>query len=235
MITPQLNTRVVPVKVDYVNSGLGTKLSGEEMVRLLTKMSMPATLAGNVMEVSVPPTRPDVLHPCDILEDVGIAFGYNNLTLTVPQTFAPAKQLPINKLTDLIRENIAQAGYSEALTWALCSVEENFSKLLHPDDGTAVKISNPKTAEFQLVRTNLISGLLKTLSANQGKLNLPIRIFEAADIALLDNSSDVGSRNERRLACLFCGQNTSGLEEVCMLYIALFIYRFMVLLIALWN
>ncbi len=31
-----------------------------------------------MVEVTIPPTRHDVLHPCDIYEDVAIAHGYNN-------------------------------------------------------------------------------------------------------------------------------------------------------------
>lgn len=121
-------------------------------------------------------------------------------------------------MTDLLRENIAQAGYTEVLTWALCSVEENFTKLNKPDNNTAVKVSNPKTLEFQLVRTSLLSGLLKTLGANSGSLNLPIKLFEAADVVLLDTpegpKSDTGAHNERRLAALYTG-HASGLEDVC--------------------
>ena len=36
--------------------------------------------------VEVPPTRADVLHPCDIAEDIGIAFGYNNIPRVIPPT-----------------------------------------------------------------------------------------------------------------------------------------------------
>ena len=36
--------------------------------------------------VEVPPTRADILHPCDIAEDIGIAFGYNNIPRVIPPT-----------------------------------------------------------------------------------------------------------------------------------------------------
>ena len=31
------------------------------------------------IRVTVPPTRHDVIHACDIYEDVAIAYGYNNI------------------------------------------------------------------------------------------------------------------------------------------------------------
>ena len=52
------------------------------------------------LKVTVPPTRHDILHACDIYEDVAIAYGYNNLVKTEPQTMTVGRQLPINKLSD---------------------------------------------------------------------------------------------------------------------------------------
>lgn len=54
---------------------------------------------------------------------------------------------------------MALAGYTEILTWALVSRDENFAKLRRPDDGsTAVVLSNPATAEFEVCRTSLLPG-----------------------------------------------------------------------------
>lgn len=215
-VTPDLTPRTVTANADYVNRGIGINIPVTKMAELLTRMSLPAeaNVDKNELTVFIPPTRPDILHACDVMEDVAVAYGFNNLKPCIPPTPSEGRQQPINKLSDLMRENLAQAGYTEALTWALCSIEENFTHLRKPDDGTlAVKVSNPKTAEFQLVRTNLVGGLLKTLSANQAFLNLPIRLFEVSDISLLDASTDIGARNERRLAALYCG-STSGFEEI---------------------
>jgi len=35
--------------------------------------------------VEVPPSRHDVIHACDIYEDVAVAFGYNNIKKTYPE------------------------------------------------------------------------------------------------------------------------------------------------------
>jgi hypothetical protein len=41
---------------------------------------------------------------------VAIAYGYNNIVKTTPKTLTVAQQLPINKLTDQLREAVAQVG-----------------------------------------------------------------------------------------------------------------------------
>ena len=43
-----------------------------------------------------------------MIEDVAIAYGFNNVTRRVPPTNTPGKQLPVNQLSDLLRDEIAQ-------------------------------------------------------------------------------------------------------------------------------
>lgn len=76
---------------------------------------------GDNIKVTVPPTRHDVIHACDIYEDVAIAYGYNKIKRTLPKTSTIGQQFPINKITDLLRYPIAEAGFTEALTFALVS------------------------------------------------------------------------------------------------------------------
>ncbi len=51
------------------------------------------------------------------------------------------------------------------------------------DSKSAVQISNPKTVEFQVVRTSVLPGLLKTVSCNK-QMPLPIKVFEVTDVVL---------------------------------------------------
>lgn len=63
------------------------------------------------------------------------------------------------------------------------------TKLRKPFDAEqTVCISNPKTLEFQVARTNLLSGLLKTTTANK-KMPLPMKLFEVTDVILKDPTS----------------------------------------------
>jgi len=87
-----------------------------------------------------------------------------------PQTNTVGGFIPENKFTDLLRHEIAQAGYIESLTCALVSTKENYNFLRQePNLNEAVTLSNPKTIEFEQVRTSLIPGLLKVLQSNQNE------------------------------------------------------------------
>uniref|UniRef100_A0AAV2J6U7 Elongation factor 1-beta n=1 Tax=Knipowitschia caucasica TaxID=637954 RepID=A0AAV2J6U7_KNICA len=172
-----------------------------------------ATGHGDEMEVEIPPTRSDVIHACDIMEDAAIAYGFNNIVRTTPRTYTVANQFPINKLTELLRQDLAAAGFTEALNFALCSQEDIADKLGKKiEDTKAVHISNPKTAEFQVARTTLLAGLLKTIAANR-KMPLPLKLFEISDVVLKDATKDVGARNCRRFSAVHYGKSP-GFEVI---------------------
>jgi phenylalanyl-tRNA synthetase beta chain len=148
------------------------------------------------------------------MEDVAIAYGFNNLPHKFPKVSATIGQpLVINKLTDILRLEAAMAGWSEVMPLILCSHDENFAWLNRKDDGkTAVRLANPKTTEYQIVRTSLLPGLLKTIKENKHH-SVPMKIFEVSDVAFKAPELERKSRNERHFAAAWYGK-TSGFEVV---------------------
>ncbi|KAL6414831.1 phenylalanyl-tRNA synthetase beta chain [Ilyonectria robusta] len=216
-VTPTFKPRVFDVEIDYLNSCTGLNESTENLCKLLAKMSYTCKLSekdSNILEVSIPPTRADVLHQCDIMEDLAVCYGYNNLPRTAPTRSATVgAPLPVNKLSDIIRTESAMAGWSEVLPLSLCSHDENFSWLNRKDDGnTVVRLANPKTAEYQVVRSTLLPGLLKTIRENKGH-SVPMKIFEVSDVVFKDESLERRARNERHFSAAWYGR-TSGFEIV---------------------
>ena len=80
------------------------------------------------------------------------------------------------------------------------------------EDIPAVHISNPKTLEFQIARTSLLQGLLKTVQANRG-MALPLKLFEISDVVIRDAGAEVGSRNERHMAAVYYNKSP-GFEKI---------------------
>lgn len=133
-LTPVLAPRPFIARQTYINSCTGLSLTRPEMVALLRKMGHDAFIplpsstfhainltsenhlnAEDLIHVLVPPTRPDILHECDIMEDVAVAYGFNNLKRTFPSTSTVAKPFPLNKLTDTMRRLCSEAGWIEVL------------------------------------------------------------------------------------------------------------------------
>lgn len=217
-VCPNVTPRTAQAEIPYINSCVGLDYSGEEISKLLKKMSLDtSTSTGDkeIIDVKIPITRSDILHQCDIMEDVAIAYGYDNLKKTKPQQTESlvAAPLPVNKVADILRLASSQAGYLEVMPLTLSSHDENFGWLKQKDDGTtAVKLENPKTIEYQVVRTTLLPGILKTIKENR-KHSLPIKVFECGDIVLKDDKLERGAFNQRNWAAVYAGK-TSGFEMV---------------------
>ena len=213
---PDLTPRPTQADASYINSCCGLSLSPSEICDRLTRMGYIASpsSSGSMIDVQVPPTRADVLHQADIMEDVAISYGFNKLPRTFPSKAATiAAPLPINKLADIVRLEAAMAGWSEVLPLILCSHDENFAWMIRKDDGnTAVRLQNPKTQEYQIVRTSLVPGLLKCVRENKHH-RVPIKVFEVSDVAFKDTSKERKSRNERHFCAAWYGK-TSGFEMV---------------------
>ncbi|RCK62662.1 Phenylalanine--tRNA ligase beta subunit [Candida viswanathii] len=217
-VCPNVTPRTAQAEISYINSCVGLDYSGDEISKLLKKMSLDAATSASekdTIDVKIPITRSDILHQCDIMEDVAIAYGYDNLKKTKPQQSESlvAAPLPVNKVADILRLASSQAGYLEVMPLTLSSHDENFGWLKQKDDGTtAVKLENPKTIEYQVVRTTLLPGILKTIKENR-KHSLPIKVFECGDIVLKDDKLERGAFNQRNWAAIYAGK-TSGFEMV---------------------
>uniref|UniRef100_A0A665W8D6 Phenylalanine--tRNA ligase beta subunit n=1 Tax=Echeneis naucrates TaxID=173247 RepID=A0A665W8D6_ECHNA len=215
LVFQELAYRTERLSSEFINCKVGINESTEKIAQLLTRMCLRsrATGVGDEIEVEIPPTRSDVIHACDIMEDAAVAYGFNNITRTTPRTYTVAHQFPLNKLTELLRQDLAAAGFTEALNFALCSQEDIADKLGKKISETkAAHISNPKTAEFQVARTTLLPGLLKTIAANR-KMPLPLKLFEISDVVLQDETKDVGARNSRRFCAVYYNKSP-GFEVI---------------------
>ncbi|KAJ0177688.1 hypothetical protein K1T71_006561 [Dendrolimus kikuchii] len=203
---PKLKYREEIINVDKANNYIGINEEGDNLAGLLSRMCLPTTHEDSILRVRIPPTRHDVIHACDLYEDIAIAYGYNRIERRAPRVVTTGGQVPLNKLTEQLRNECAHAGYTEALTFTLCSREDVATKLgVKIENVPAVHISNPKTLEFQVVRTLLLPGLLKTLAANK-KMPLPMKLFEISDVVHKDTNAETGARNERRLCAVHCGR-----------------------------
>lgn len=87
-----------------MNRLLGIQIDVEKAAKCASQMGL--TLVGETegkMKIEFPPTRSDILHPCDLVEDIGIGYGYNNIARMFPDTNTVGAFQPNNKFQDLLR------------------------------------------------------------------------------------------------------------------------------------
>jgi phenylalanyl-tRNA synthetase beta chain len=85
-VCPNVKPRDMTAEVSYINACTGLSLSPQEISSLLERMCIYATPSKtntNLLNIEIPIIRADILHQCDLMEDVAIAYGYNSLPQTL--------------------------------------------------------------------------------------------------------------------------------------------------------
>ena len=213
-IYPDLTPRKFQVDINYLKTITGIyDILPEKITKLLEKMELSAKILNpNEIEVLAPITRSDILHPCDIAEDLAISYGYNNIKKELTTTKTHGVQQPYNKLADFFRDEMAMGGYVEFLTMALLSHKDMFTNLLSEKrDDKTVQILYSKSKEFEYIRSSLIPGILKSIEGNKAN-QLPFKIFEISDVVEINQETEVGAVNRRKLC--FAYTNTVSAMEI---------------------
>jgi phenylalanyl-tRNA synthetase beta chain len=212
--TPDLSPTIMKLDVAYANRLLGIKLSLVEAQELLKKMNFDAVefldSQENFIEVTVPPYRTDIMHPIDLVEDVAIAYGYQNFQPELPKLATIGEEAQNEVFSRKVMSIMTGLGFQEALTYILSNNTKLFANMKAEEQQT-VKTVNPRTVEFTSVRNWLLPSLLEALAANQHNL-FPQKLAEAGDCVILDSKSETSGRTIRKLAAVIC-HDTANLTE----------------------
>lgn len=86
-MTPSLTYNNFTLELAYINRLLGLDIDTTKAAECATKMGLTVLEQDDQkLKIEFAPTRSDILHPCDIIEDVGIGYGYNNIARVFPET-----------------------------------------------------------------------------------------------------------------------------------------------------
>ena len=132
---------------------------------------------GQVWSVIVPTHRVDVTREIDLIEEVARHYGYDRLPSTFPAMKKPPDPLTISiDQRRLTRRTLTAAGCSEAITYGF--IEETVAKQFIPDGEQLVRIANPLSEKFTVLRPSLLPGLVDSLVYNRRREHADIRLFE---------------------------------------------------------
>jgi len=183
--TPKLEPIITEVGLEYIRNNLGMQnLTQENIISLLESLRHKVEIVSDqVLKVISPPYRYDILHPIDIVEDVAIAIGYENLKPEVPRIFTIGKELKKTKYLRKLREIMIGLGFQEILTFTLSS-SSMLEGMLELERTKHVEILNPISPLYDTIRTSIIPNIIMFLKANQHE-DHPVRVFEVGDTVVV--------------------------------------------------
>lgn len=151
---------------------LGIELSKKDAQKMLLKLGHP--MQGDF--VLVPAFRADIMDDVDLIEDIAIAYGYNNFEPSMPSFASVGKSVPSSPLHELL----VGLGFLEANSWLLSNKQLLSKANISAQD--APKISNPLTSDFTLVRPSILQNALAALSESKNE-KLPQKLYELGTVA----------------------------------------------------
>lgn len=174
----------IVVSVSKINSLLGLNLAKNVMCDILNKIDLVTKVQDDNLIVSVPSIRKDILGYADIAEEVMRFYGYDKCENTLPKIdIIPEKIDKIDDIEDKITTTLLSNGFSEAMNYSF-EAEKVYDMLYIKKDSNLrnyIKIQNPLGEEFQIMRTQLVNGILKSLSTNYNKQNKEAYLYELAN------------------------------------------------------
>ncbi|OIB55310.1 phenylalanine--tRNA ligase subunit beta [Natrialba sp. SSL1] len=223
IVRPDLSTKTKSVPHKRIETILGLNLDPDEVVDLAERSGLEATKedgedAGElVYEFTIPPYRVDVLHPLDVIDDLGRAYGFNELEPEYPDVGTVGGRHERSRLEDAARTQLVGLGFEDLLNFHMISEEENYERLdVSPDAnvygaGEAATIKEPYSEDFTMLRTWVMPSLLMVLERNTHRA-YPQHLAEIGFTAAVDESENTGVTEQRHVGAVLANHD-AGYED----------------------
>ncbi len=175
MVTPNFTPEKMELDVQYVNKILGLSLDKSQGISLLKKMGF----GYENNKVLVPSWRVDILHPIDLVEDIAIAYGYENFKEDIPNVATIGEEDPMEKFKNKLANYLIGHGLIETSSYYIANKEQQTT--LMDIELPVVEIANPLNIEYNIGRYWLIPNLLEILKENK-QYGYPQTIFEMGKV-----------------------------------------------------
>lgn len=201
--SPNLDAWKMKYDVAYVNKITGLKLSEKDCEKLLEKMGF-----GTQKEHAlVPAYRSDILHQIDLVEDIAIAYGYNNIKEVIPKVATIGKIDEFYSFKQKIVDILIGFGFYETNTYCIINKDEQ-TKLMDIPDDEVIELKNSVSIEYNSLRKRMLPSMMIVLRNNRNN-EYPQNIFETGRVFQKDHDEhNTGVKEEEKLCVTLCGQDT---------------------------
>jgi phenylalanyl-tRNA synthetase beta chain len=164
-----------------------------------------------VLEVMFPPYRIDILHEVDLVEEVAIGYGYYRLKPTIPKAVTVGEQHPAHRLASTVRQIMIGLGFLETMNFTLTNERVHYEHMRTKPE-SLIRLANPVSMEYTIMRQSLLPGLMKNLADNKSE-SFPQRLFEASDVGKMNKR--IETMCERRLhVAAVSSHSTANFTEI---------------------
>lgn len=219
-----VNTKVGPIDDQIVNlphrlpvrmrtaracKVIGIPFTDGQIADIFTRLGLPFSQEEGVFLVTPPSYRFDIEIEEDLIEEVARIFGFENIPAQPP--IAPNyMHIPpeSSRSAFAVRHRMADLGFQEVVNF---SFVEDTADLDFAAPKEQIKLLNPIASQMNVMRSNLVTGLVANLRYNLNRKVNRVRVFELGSVFLRDaNVPDgeltvAGFHQPKRLGALAYG------------------------------
>jgi len=206
--SPNLDSEKMKISLENTNKLLGINIDEKKLKQLIENMGHDYNQKTN--EVEIGPWRTDMLHEVDLIEDVAIAYGYENFIPEIPSISTIGQENPEEIIKRKIAEILTGLNILEVSDYHLTNKEYQFRKMgiQEKQEKNFVQLENSKT-EYDILRKDLSHFLLKNLSENIDS-EYPQRIFETGRVFELKSNIE----ESEKLALAITPGNFTDIKQI---------------------
>jgi phenylalanyl-tRNA synthetase beta chain len=204
-ITPDFSIEKTKINIENVNRVLGLSLNEGQIKKLLEKMGHDYSKG----TVEIAPWRTDILHEVDLIEDIAIAYGYDNFVAEIPKISTIGEEDKNEIIKRKISEILAEVSLLETMNYHLTNKKDQFEKMGTKTGKDFIELEESKT-DFNILRKDLSHYLLKILSENVDS-EYPQKIFESGRVFSLNNNEII---EEENLAVAITPANYTDIRQI---------------------
>jgi phenylalanyl-tRNA synthetase beta chain len=175
--TPDMSPKKMKISSENITQLLGIRINEKQIKQLIEKMGYNYNSSSKFVEI--PAWRVDILHEVDLIEDIAIAYGYENFVPEIPKISTIGEEDYKEVFKRKISEILSGLEILEISNYHLTTKNEQFKKM-GISEKNYVEIEKSKT-DYTILRKDLISYLLKTFSKNTNA-EYPQKIFEIGKV-----------------------------------------------------
>ncbi len=208
LVRPELDTREKTVSHDRIETTLGIELEMEAVVDLFERSGLDVTTnlgERTQYEVEIPPYRVDVLHPSDLVDDVGRAYGFGDLEPEYPDIGTIGGRHERSRLERATRTALVGLGFEDLLNFHLSSSEENYDRMGVEEGadalggGEAVEVTSAYSEDYTQLRTWALPSIMHVLENNTHR-RYPQELAEVGFVAERDEDENTHVAEHRTVA-----------------------------------
>ena len=180
---PQAKT--VALRLSRVEKMLGVQIAAERVETILKHLGLNPVATADGFSVTAPSFRFDIEIEADLIEEIGRVHGYENIPDDA--TFGRLKMLRLPETQRnrfAVYRHMAVRGYQEVVSYAFVDEawEQDFAANSQP-----IRLQNPLAAQYSVMRSTLIGGLVEILQGNLNRKQNRVRVFEIARVFSKDS------------------------------------------------